>query len=52
MDLFRDVPFIHDVEVRMSDSVTLFEEFFGVRDIMDGIPGELRFSTRPKFLYR
>jgi hypothetical protein len=35
MDLFGVVIFVHDREVRMSDSVTLFQEFFGVRDIMD-----------------
>jgi hypothetical protein len=35
MDLFGIVSFIHDIEVRMSDPMTLFQEFFGVRDIMD-----------------
>jgi hypothetical protein len=32
MDLFRIIPFIHDIEVRMSDLVTLLQEFFCVRD--------------------
>jgi len=35
VDLFGVVSFIHDIEVRMSDPVTLSQEFFGVRDIMD-----------------
>jgi hypothetical protein len=35
MDLFGVVSFIHDVEVRLSDPVTLFQEFFSVRNIMD-----------------
>jgi hypothetical protein len=35
MDLFSLVSFIHDEEVRSSDLAALFEEFFGVGDIMD-----------------
>jgi len=42
MNLFRVISFIHDIEVRMPDSVTLFQEFFGVRDIMDRMPGYLQ----------
>jgi hypothetical protein len=42
MDLFGVVSFIHDIEVRMSASVTLFQEFFGVRDIMDRMLGYLQ----------
>ena len=30
MDLFGVIFFIHDVEVRMLDSVTLFQDFFGI----------------------
>ena len=42
MDLFGVVSFVHDIEVRMSGSVTLFEEFFSVRDIMDRMLGDLQ----------
>jgi len=42
MDLFGVVSFVHDIEVRMSDTVTLFQEFFGVRDIMDRMLGDLQ----------
>jgi hypothetical protein len=35
MDLFGVVTFVHDIEVRLSESVTLLEEFFGVRNVMD-----------------
>jgi hypothetical protein len=41
MDLFGVVSFVHNVEVRMSDPVTLFQEFFSVRDIMDRMVGDL-----------
>jgi len=36
VDLFGVVSFIHDIEIRMSDPVTLSQEFFGVREIMTG----------------
>lgn len=42
MDFFGVVSFVHDLEVRMSDSVTWFQEFFGGRDIMDRILGDLQ----------
>ena len=42
MDLFGVVSFVHDIEVRMSDSVTLSQEFFSVRDIMDRMLGDLQ----------
>jgi hypothetical protein len=42
MDLFGVVSFVHDIEVRMSDPVTLFEEFFGVRDIVDRMLGDFQ----------
>jgi len=42
MDLFGVVSFIHDIEVRMSDPVTLFREFFSVRNIMDRMLGDLQ----------
>ncbi len=35
VDLFGVVAFVHDVEVGLSDSVRLFQEFFGVRNVMD-----------------
>ena len=42
MDLFGVVAFVYDREVRMSDPVTLFQEFFGMWDIMDWMPGALQ----------
>ena len=42
MDLFGVVSFVHDVKVRTSESVTLLEEFFGVRNIMDRMLGDLQ----------
>jgi hypothetical protein len=42
MDLFGVVSFIHDIEIRMSDPVTLFQEFFSVRNIMDRMLGDLQ----------
>ena len=44
MDLLRIVSFVHNIEVRMSKSVTLFEEFFGVWDIMNRMLGDLQTS--------
>ena len=41
MDLFGIVSFVHDIEVGFSGSVTLFQEFFGVRDIMDRVLRDL-----------
>ena len=40
--LFGVVSFIHDIEVRMSDPVTLFQAFFCVRDIVDNMLGDLQ----------
>jgi hypothetical protein len=37
VDIFGIVSIVHDVDVRMFESVTLRQEFFGVRDIMDRI---------------
>jgi len=42
VDLFSIVPFVHDVEVGLSGSVTLFQKFFSVRDIMDRVLGDLQ----------
>ena len=42
MDLFGVISFIHDVEIRMSDLVTLFQKFLNVRDIMDRMLGYLQ----------
>jgi hypothetical protein len=44
MDLFGIVSFVHDIEVRRSGSVTLFEEFLGMRNIMDRMLGDLQTS--------
>ncbi len=35
MDIFGVVSFVHDIEVRMSETVTLPQEFLSVRNIMD-----------------
>ena len=42
MDLFRVVCFVHDIEVRWSGPMTLFEESFGVNAIMDRMLGDLQ----------
>jgi hypothetical protein len=42
MDLFGVVTFVHDIEVGRSGSVTLFEKFLGMRDIMDRMLGDLQ----------
>jgi len=42
MDLFRVVSLIHDVEIEISDSVALFQEFFSVRDIVDRVLEDLQ----------
>ena len=42
VNLFGVVSLVHDVEVRMSGSVTLYEEFFGVRDIVNRMLGDLQ----------
>jgi len=42
VDLFGIVSLVHDVKVRMSDPVTLLKEFFGVRNIMDRMLGDLQ----------
>lgn len=44
MDTFRIVTFVHDIEVRFSGSVTLLEDFFSVRDIMDRVLRDLHSS--------
>jgi hypothetical protein len=41
MDLFGIISFIHDIKIRMSDPMALFQEFFGMRDIMDRMLGDL-----------
>jgi hypothetical protein len=41
MDLFGIVSFVHDIKMRRSGPVTLFEEFFSVRNIMDRVLGDL-----------
>ena len=41
VNIFRIVPFIEDVCIRLSRSVTLNEEFFRMRDIMDRLLGDL-----------
>jgi len=42
MDLFGVVSFVHNIEVRMSDPVALFQEFFGLRDIVNRVLGDLQ----------
>ena len=42
MDLFGVVTFVHDIEVRRSGSVTLLEEFLGMRNVMDRMLGDLQ----------
>jgi hypothetical protein len=42
MDLFRVVCFVHDIEVRWSGPVTLFEESFGVNAVMNRMLGDLQ----------
>jgi hypothetical protein len=42
MDLFRIVSFVHDVELGMSDPVTMSKEFFGVGNVMDRMLGDLQ----------
>lgn len=42
MDLFGVLSFVHDVEGRMSDTATLFEEYLTMRDIMDRMLGDLQ----------
>ena len=42
MDLFGIVSFVHDIELRRSGPVTLFEKLFSVRDVMDRMPGDLQ----------
>jgi hypothetical protein len=41
MDLFGVVTFVHDIEVRMSGLLTLFQEWFSVKNIMDRMLGDL-----------
>ena len=42
VDLFSIVPFIHDIEVGNSGSVTLFQKFFSMRDIVDRMLRDLQ----------
>jgi len=42
MNLFGVVSIAHDIEVRMSESVTVFQKFLGVRDIIDRMLGYLQ----------
>jgi hypothetical protein len=42
VDLFRIISLVHDIEVGYSDSVALFQEFFGVRDIVDRVLRDLQ----------
>lgn len=44
MDIFRVVSFVHNVEIGMSESVTLFQEFFGMRNVMDRMLRDLETS--------
>ena len=41
VNIFRVISFIEDVDLRFSRSVTLNEEFFRMRDIMDRLLGDL-----------
>ena len=41
MNIFRIVSFIENIGIRFSCSMTLNEEFFRVRDIMDWLLGDL-----------
>jgi hypothetical protein len=41
VNIFRIVSFIEDIGIRLSRSVTLKEEFFRMRDIMDRLLGDL-----------
>jgi len=41
VNIFRIVSFIEDIGIRFSRSVTLNEEFFRMRDIMDRLLGDL-----------
>jgi len=42
VNFFGVVSFVHDIEARVSDPVTLFQKFFGVRDVMDRMLGDLQ----------
>jgi hypothetical protein len=42
VDLFGVVSFVHEIEVRMSDPGTSFQDFFGMWDIMDWMLGDLQ----------
>jgi hypothetical protein len=41
VNIFRIVSFIEDIGIRFSRSVTLNEEFFRMRDIMNRLLGDL-----------
>jgi hypothetical protein len=42
MNLFGIVSFIHDIKVRMTDPMALFQDFFSVWDIMNRMLGDLQ----------
>jgi hypothetical protein len=42
VNIFRIVSFIEDIGLRLSCSVTLNEKFFGVRDIVNRLLGDLK----------
>ena len=50
MDLFGVVSFVHDIEVRWSGSVTLFEKFLGMNNIVNRMLGD--FQTGDNLLIR
>lgn len=41
MDIFGVVSIVHDIEVRTPESMTLLQEFFGVRDIINRVLRDL-----------
>ena len=41
VNIFRIISFIEDISIRLSRSVTLNEEFFRMRDVMDRLLGDL-----------
>jgi hypothetical protein len=42
VDIFRVVCFVQDMDVRMSGTVTLFEEFHSMRNVMDRVLGDFK----------
>ena len=41
MNIFRIVFLVHDIQVRFSRSMALFDQFFSIRDIMDRVLRDL-----------